>query len=76
MPDGVVLFLIFGVFYAIDESQSKAYITDMEESKPGKANGVFNFFTGLIYLPASIIARALWKLSPNYAFGFGWLSSI
>jgi MFS family permease len=71
----VALFLIFGIFYAIDESQSKAYITDMEKSKPGTAIGVYNFFTGLIYLPASIIAGALWKLNPNYAFGFGGLVS-
>jgi hypothetical protein len=71
----VALFLIFGIFYAIDESQSKAYITDMEKSKPGTAIGVYNFFTGLIYLPASIIAGALWELNPNYAFGFGGLVS-
>jgi hypothetical protein len=30
----------------------------------------------LIYLPASVIAGALWKLNPNYAFGFGGLVSL
>jgi MFS family permease len=72
----VALFLVFGIFYAIDESQSKAYITDMEKAKRGTAIGVYNFFTGLIYLPASVIAGALWKLNPNYAFGFGALVSL
>jgi len=67
----VALFLIFGIFYAIDESQSKAFITDLEKTKRGTAIGVYNFFTGLVYLPASVIAGALWKLHPNYAFGFG-----
>jgi MFS family permease len=71
----VALFLVFGVFYAIDESQSKAYITDMEKTKRGTAIGAYSFFTGLVYLPASIIAGALWKLSPSYAFGFAGITS-
>jgi len=71
----VALFLVFGVFYAIDESQSKAYITDMEKTKRGTAIGAYSFFTGLVYLPASIIAGALWKLNPAYAFGFAGTAS-
>jgi MFS family permease len=71
----VALFLVFGAFYAIDESQSKAYITDMEKTKRGTAIGAYSFFTGLVYLPASIIAGALWKLSPSYAFGFAGITS-
>ena len=67
----ILLFLLFGVFYAIDESQSKAYITDLEQHKRGTAIGVYNFILGLIYLPASAIAGYLWKLNPNYAFEFG-----
>jgi hypothetical protein len=55
---------------AIDESQSKAYITDMEKTKRGTAIGAYSFFTGLVYLPASLIAGALWKIGPSYAFGF------
>jgi MFS family permease len=71
----VVLFLVFGVFYAIDESQSKAYITDMEKTKRGTAIGAYSFFTGLVYLPASLIAGALWKIGPSYAFGFAAIIS-
>jgi MFS family permease len=67
----ILLFLVFGSFYAIDESQSKAYITDMEKSKRGTAIGVYSFVMGVIYLPASIIAGFLWKINPNYAFEFG-----
>jgi len=66
-----VLFLLFGIFYAIDESQSKAYITDLEETKRGTAIGAYNFLTGIVYLPASVIAGFLWKTNPNYAFAFG-----
>jgi len=66
----VLLFVLFGIFYAIDESQSKAYISDMEKSRRATAIGVYNFVTGMIYLPASIIAGLLWKLNPDYAFVF------
>jgi MFS family permease len=66
----IALFVLFGIFYAIDESQSKAYITQLEQKRKGTAVGIYNFTTGIIYLPASLIAGALWKLDPNYAFGF------
>ncbi len=72
----IVLFVLFGIFFAIDEGQSKAYITDLEKERRGTAIGLYNFFTGLIYLPASIIAGFLWKLNPNYAFGFAGLVSV
>ena len=34
----ILLFVLFGVFYAIDESQSKAYISDLEKKKNGNCN--------------------------------------
>jgi hypothetical protein len=37
--------------------------------------GADSFFTGLVYLPASIVAGALWNISPNYAFGFAGVTS-
>jgi MFS family permease len=66
----VLLFVLFGIFYAVDESQSKAYISDMEKSRRATAIGIYNFITGLIYLPASIVAGLLWRINPNYAFAF------
>jgi MFS family permease len=66
----VVLFVLFGVFYAIDEAQSKAFIADLEPQRRGSAVGLYNFVTGLIYLPASLIAGALWLLHPASAFLF------
>ncbi|MDR3479286.1 MAG: MFS transporter [Burkholderiaceae bacterium] len=64
----VVLFAAYGVFYAIDEAQSKAFIADIEPDRRASAIGVYNFVTGLIYLPASLIAGALWLLHPASAF--------
>jgi MFS family permease len=64
----IVLFIIYGVFYAIDEAQSKAFIADLELERRASAIGLYNFVTGLIYLPASLIAGALWLLHPASAF--------
>ena len=64
----VVLFVVYGVFYAIDEAQNKAFIADMELERRASAIGLYNFVTGLIYLPASLLAGALWLLNPAAAF--------
>jgi MFS family permease len=69
-PEVIILFLLFGVFYSINEAQTKVFITDIEKDRRATAIGVYNFFTGLIYLPASVIAGALWVFNPDYAFIF------
>lgn len=66
----IFLFVLFGLFYAIDESQTKAYISDLERKRRATAIGGYNFITGLIYLFASLIAGYLWKINPNYSFIF------
>ena len=64
----VVLFLVFGVFYAIDEAQSKAFIADLEHHRRASAIGMYNTVTGMLYLPASLMAGALWLINPASAF--------
>ena len=64
----VVLFIIYGVFYSIDEAQSKAFIADIELERRASAIGVYNFVTGIIYVPASLAAGALWVISPVMTF--------
>ena len=64
----VVLFILYGVFYAIDEAQNKAFIVDLEADRRASAIGLYNFVTGAIYLPASLIAGALWVFNPASAF--------
>lgn len=64
----VVLFILYGVFYAIDEAQNKAFIADLEAERRASAIGLYNFVTGAIYLPASLIAGALWLINPASAF--------
>ncbi len=64
------LFILFGVFYSIDEAQSKAFIADIEKERRATAIGMYNFTTGIIYLPASLVAGFLWTINPSYAFLF------
>ena len=64
----VAVFAVYGLFYAIEESQSKAFIADLEPERRATAVGVYNFVVGVMYLPASLIAGALWAVAPSAAF--------
>ena len=64
----ICLFVTYGIFYSIDEAQSKAFIADVEPERRATAIGVYNFVTGIIYLPASLIAGALWVVHPTIVF--------
>ncbi|QDL53018.1 MFS transporter [Rhodoferax aquaticus] len=68
----VVLFVLYGVFYAVDEAQNKAFIADLEHERRATAMGLYNFVTGMLYLPASLVAGALWLWQPAVAF---WLAA-
>ena len=64
----VALFAAYGLFYAIEDSQTKAYITDLEPERRATAIGAYNFVSGTLYLPASLVAGGLWALAPGLAF--------
>jgi MFS family permease len=72
----IVLFAAYGFFYAIDESQSKAFIADLEPERRASAVGIYNFVTGALYLPASLAAGALWALAPGFAFALAAVLSL
>jgi MFS family permease len=72
----IILFALYGVFYAIDEAQSKAFIADLEHERRATAIGIYNFVTGVLYLPASLIAGALWLATANIAFGLATALSL
>lgn len=72
-----LLFLVYGVFYAINEGQSKAYLADLSvDETRATAIGIYGFVTGLVYLPASLIAGALWALGPAWTFAFAIGTSV
>jgi MFS family permease len=68
-----LLFAFYGIYYGIVEGVAKAFIADLvPEGKRGTAYGLFQGVTGLMLLPASLIAGWLWEaLNPSAPFYFG-----
>jgi MFS family permease len=69
----VALFLGYGIFYAAADGVIKAWITSLVPvERRGQAFGLNAAASGLLLLPASVIAGALWDVSgPRAAFLFG-----
>ena len=38
--------------------------------------GAYNFVTGVLYLPASLVAGAMWTLDPRWPFGLATLLTV
>lgn len=65
----VMMFVLYGVFFAMDEGQAKAYLADHSSPETrATAIGIYGFVTGLIYLPASLLAGLLWAYDPAWVF--------
>lgn len=72
----VAAFGVYGLFYAIEDAQSKAYIADLEPERRASAIGIYSFVTGVLYLPASLLAGGLWSINPTWTFGAAALLSL
>lgn len=73
------LFLLYGAYYAATDGVARAFVTDLvPKGKRGTALGWFGAITGLMALPANVLAAALWSnLGPGVTFGLGaWLGAI
>ena len=66
-----LLFAVYGVFVATDDSVNKAYISDLEPDEiRGMALGAYNTAVAAAYLPASLLVGFLWSISgPVVGFG-------
>ena len=69
------LFIAYGVYFASAEGTLKAWVSSLvAPEQRGAAYGLFAAASGLLVLPASVIAGVLWdRYSPKLAFGFGAL---
>jgi len=76
--DGIIyltfLFLLYGLVYAITNSNQKALVSDYSEEIRGTAMGTYYAITGLVNIPAGIIAGFLWNIS--YSIMFTYISVI
>jgi MFS family permease len=68
----IFIFILYGIFFGFIDGVQRAFVVDLAPSDlKGTALGTFHTATGLIALPAGIIAGALWDIySPQATFLF------
>ncbi len=68
----VFVFIVYGIFFGLIDGVQRAFVVDLAPSDlKGTALGTFHTATGLIALPAGIVAGALWDtISPEATFLF------
>jgi len=76
----IVMFALYGLVYAIVQSNQKAYAADLAGKMKGTALGLYGAVTGLVNIPAGLIAGLLWDKSPlamfYYIFVIGLISLV
>jgi MFS family permease len=72
-----MLFAAYGIFMGLTEGIQKAYLgTIMPEESRATGYGIYNAFTGLALLPASIVGGFLWdKYGPQATFYYGMITA-
>jgi MFS family permease len=70
----IVVFVIYGLFFAMIDGVQRAFVVDLAPSDlKATALGTFHTFTGLIALPGGFILGLLWdNLSPIATFLFAF----
>lgn len=73
-----ILFAVYGFYGAFTEGVGKAIVADLvEERIRGTAYGIYNAFTGIALLPASLVFGFLWdRFGPSASFYYGTILSI
>lgn len=73
-----VLFVAYGLYYAMVEGPERALVADLVPSRErGRAYGWFHLSVGIGALPASLFFGLIWKLTgAPAAFGFGALMAL
>jgi MFS family permease len=68
-----VTYGFYGLFYSLTEGSAKAMVAELvSDENRGSAYGLYSTAVGVMALPASMIAGALWnKISPVAPFAFG-----
>ena len=69
-----ILFGLYGIVYALTKPNQDAFVSDLSGEMKGTAFGFYYFLTGIITIPAGIIAGALWNIS--YGSMFLYLAAV
>jgi MFS family permease len=63
-----VLFLLYGIVFAMVEPTQKAYISDYSEELKGTSLGFYHFSRGIAMIVGGLIAGLIWDISPSSMF--------
>lgn len=72
----IVLFASYGTVKAMVDANQRAFVSDLAKGHAqGTSLGAYHTITGLVALPASVIAGVLWEIRPGAAFIFAAIFS-
>jgi MFS family permease len=73
LVNSILLFVLYGIYMGISDGSQKSYVSEIADpAYRGTALGTVATLTGLITLPSSILAGALWDIyGPSVTFEFG-----
>ncbi|MHC1611331.1 MAG: MFS transporter [Candidatus Methanospirareceae archaeon] len=77
LPAFLVLFPLYGMVYAMVDGNQRAFISDLSAGElRATALGTFHTMTGIVRLPASLIAGFLWNMTPTHSLTFLFGTSV
>ena len=76
IPAYILLFATYGIVHAIIDANQRAFVSDLSVAgAQGTSIGAYHTITGLVALPASIIAGMLWEFLPEATFLYSAFAS-
>ena len=64
----IVAFILYGLVYAITQSNQRALVSDLSGEMKATAMGFYYAIIGVVNIPAGIIAGLLWDVSYKVMF--------
>jgi MFS family permease len=64
------LFVLYGLVYAITQSNQKAFVSDLSKNKRATAFGIYGFIIGIVNIFGGLIAGIFWDISPITMFAY------
>jgi MFS family permease len=65
-----VLFAVYGLVYAITQSNHKALVSDLSKEMKGTAMGSYYLTVGMVSIVGGVIAGLLWDINPGLMFKY------
>ena len=66
----VISFILYGFVYALTQANQRALVSDLSGEMKATAMGFYYSITGLVNIPAGIIAGLLWDVSYQTMFWY------